>query len=122
MNKNDIRLIGLCLIVAVSSLLLLKTFSDQSGAKTAFVYYRNDLLLNIDLTQPKPKLYTVKGNNGDVVIEYSDGKVRVNLENSPKHLCSKQGWIEKSYETIVCLPNEIIIKIENNSDIDTVVK
>ena len=41
-------------------------------------------------------------------------------EDSPLHLCSKQGYISKSYESIICLPNKIVIKLENNSDIDVI--
>ena len=44
-----------------------------------------------------------------------NGKVKVLEENSPKHLCSKQGFIENTHESIICLPNKIIIKIEDNS-------
>ena len=42
-------------------------------------------------------------------------------EKSPLHLCSKQGYISKSYETIVCLPNKIVIKLESNDDLDVIV-
>ena len=33
---------------------------------------------------------------------------------------AKQGYISKSYESIICLPNKIVIKLENNSDIDVI--
>ena len=32
------------------------------------------------------------------------------------------GWIDSSYETIVCLPNKIIIKIETSQDLDAIVR
>ena len=54
-------------------------------------------------------------------IEVKNKKIRVITENSPLHLCSKQGFISKSYETIVCLPNKIVIKIENDKNLDGVV-
>ena len=47
-------------------------------------------------------------------------KIKVLKEDSPLHLCSKQGYISKSYESIICLPNKIVIKLENNSDIDVI--
>ena len=66
--------------------------------------------------------YEVKGYNGPVYISAGNGKIKVEDEDSPLHLCSKQGYITKSYETIVCLPNKIVVKIENKSDIDTIIK
>ena len=45
-------------------------------------------------------------------------------EESPLHLCSKQGFIEESYESIVCLPNKIVIKISSKKkkDLDTILR
>ena len=62
------------------------------------------------------------GYNGEVVIFAGQGKIKIEEENSPLHLCSKQGYISASYETIVCLPNKITIKIEAIDSLDTVVK
>ena len=57
------------------------------------------------------------------MIEVLDYKIRVVEENSPLHLCSKQGFIDKSYETIVCLPNKVVIKLVSDSEgLDGVVK
>ena len=58
--------------------------------------------------------------NNDVRIKVKNKKIKVLKEDSPLHLCSKQGYISKSYESIICLPNKIVIKLENNSDIDVI--
>lgn len=112
MNKKDIILI---IVLIVFSIIILSFFSNNKSNK-ATVYYKNKEILNIDLSLNKK--YEVNGTNGIVKIIVNDNKIKVETENSPKHLCSKQGYISKSYETIVCLPNEIVIKIEDNNDID----
>ena len=120
MNKNDIIL---CVIILIVSLFVLGIFKiSNKKAKEAIVYHNNDVILKIDLTDNEKRTYTVNGDNGDVVIETSDGKVKVVEEISPKHLCSIQGYISSSYESIICLPNRIVIKINDKDDIDTVVK
>ncbi|WP_282433973.1 NusG domain II-containing protein [Desulfosporosinus lacus] len=30
----------------------------------------------------------------------------------PKSICSDTGWIETAYQSIVCLPNQITVRIE----------
>ena len=48
--------------------------------------------------------------------------IRVIEENSPRHLCSKQGYIKDSMESIICLPNRIVIEIDTIEELDAVVK
>ena len=95
-----------------------KLFFSSSGSH-ALVYHDGNLVMDIDLNINGD--YEVLGDNGSVFINVLDGKIRVNEENSPLHLCSRQGYISKSYESIVCLPNKIVINIDS-SDLDAVVK
>lgn len=121
MNKNDIKLlliIGLIIIISFSCLLL---FKDNSS-KYALVYYEDEVILKIDLSLKGEHEYKVNGYNGEIVIKTQDSKIKVSEENSPLHICSSRGWIEESYEVLVCLPNKVVIKIETEDEIDTVVK
>ena len=34
----------------------------------------------------------------------------------------KQGYIKESYEMLICLPNKVVIKIEDKDNVDTIVK
>lgn len=116
MNKNDWILIIIILLI-VCTLLIFFKFTNQDSNQ-ALVYNDNKLILTIDLT--KDKQYQVTGYNGKVNIEVNDKKIRVSSETSNYHLCSKQGYISKSWETIVCLPNKIVIRVtsvNNNYDV-----
>lgn len=121
MNKSDKKLIFILLII-IGLIFLILYFSKTDNPKKALVYYKDELVLTIDLSQPGKKKYTVLGELGNVVIEQDDNKVRVVEENSPNHICSKQGFIKESYEVLICLPNKVVIKIDDNNDIDTIVK
>ena len=116
MNKNDIRLV-LSLFIFVVLIFLFIYFNKEDGT-IAEVYYEDDLILTIDLNIDNE--YVVEGELGDVVIEVVNGMVRVKEENSPLHICSKEGFIGDSSRTLICLPNKIIIKITSN-DLDGVV-
>lgn len=113
MNKNDIKLVVIVLIVII---LLFSLTLFRKKANIANVYYENELILEIDLSINKT--YEVDGYNGKVKIEVLNNQIRVVEENSPYHLCSKQDFVSKSGESIVCLPNKIIIELPNN-ELDT---
>lgn len=119
MNKNDIKLIVVIFVIVTLSIIFINIFKKTGSF--AKVYYEDDLILKIDLS--KDGNYKVNGYNGEVLIEVKDNKIRVDRENSPRHLCSKQGFIDSTTQTIVCLPNKIIIKIEGkDQELDGVVK
>ena len=120
MNKHDISLISILFILVIIIYLTINLTNNKS-TNNAFVYYDNDLILTIDLSLEEKK-YEVNGYNGKIVIKAGNGKIKVDEENSPLHLCSKQGYISKSYESIICLPNKIVITLDNLEDVDTVIK
>lgn len=113
MNKNDIKLV-LFLVLIILVFFLIKILNN-SKEKCANVYYNDELIKTISLDIDG--IYSVDGYNGEVVMEVKNNKIRVIEEISKKNLCSKQGY----GDVIICLPNKIIIKVENN-ELDGVVK
>ena len=117
MNKSDIMLVVILLIIILVSLLIINFTKEEGG--TAIVYYEDKEILKIDLNIDSE--YIVDGELGDVVIEVKNKKIRVKRENSPKNICSKEGYIGDSSRTLICLPNKIVIKIVGDTEIDGVV-
>lgn len=114
MNRKDIKLV---LIILITSLIIfLINCKFKKNFRYAYVYRKNEVIKRIDLSIDN--IYEVEGKLGNVKIEVLNGKIRVVEENSNYHLCSKQGFI-KNNESIVCLPNEIVIKL-GKSELDTI--
>ncbi len=121
MNKSDIKLV--VIILSITLLFLLPTVLFRKNANKAYVYYDNKLIKEIDLSLDETREYKINGYNGEVIIESKKNKIRVKKESSPLHLCSKQGYISSSLETIVCLPNKIVIKIDStDTKVDAIVR
>ena len=116
MNRSDKVFIALVLVVSLVLYLSLQWFvTSSTGQNTiAVVSYKDKEVLRIDMASNKN--YTVKGTLGDVFIEVKDKAVRVEKETSPYHLCSLQGWVKYANVPIVCLPNHIVIIIQNAKD------
>lgn len=117
MKQSDILIILVILLIA--GILFVSFEKEDTNNMIAKVYYEDELKLTIDLNENKE--YDVEGYNGNVHIVVEDKKIKVEEENSPKHLCSKQGFISSSYQTIVCLPNKIVIRVEDDNSIDAVI-
>lgn len=56
------------------------------------------------------------------VLIVKDGKADMTLADCPDQLCVKQNAISKSGETIICLPNKVVVTILGNrkSDVDAI--
>lgn len=106
MNKTDAKLIFVILLIS----LFLFIFLNKENGNYAYVYYDGKEILKIDLS--KDDYYTVKGYNGDVVMEVRNSKLRVKEETSTYHICSKKGYTNSG--NIVCLPNKIVIEFKND--------
>lgn len=122
MNKADKILI--VVLVVVSCLLyvplLYTDFLHKDAEKEVVVIYKDQEILRVDLNVNDT--YEVDGTLDKVVVEVQDGKVRVEKETSPNNICSIQGWVEDANRPIICLPNDVIIKIEasNGEGVDSV--
>ncbi len=120
MNKQDKLLILIVFSLFIIVFAMFK-LTEKHDNLQALVYYENTLIKKIDLNTNE-KEYIVKGYNGNIKLIAGNGKIKVSDEISPLHLCSKMGYISKSYEQIVCLPNKIIIKIDSKNSVDTIVE
>ena len=67
--------------------------------------------LNVNQTIP----ILVKGKETNV-LEIYGGQAFMKEADCPDHLCMKQGEISHKGETIVCLPNRVVIEVESNLD------
>ncbi len=113
MNKKDFLLIIIILVIVI----ILMLFIKQEKGTIATVYYDNNKVLDIDLN--KNKEYDIKGYNGNIHIVVKNNYISVTDEISPRHICRNKK-IHNVGESIICLPNKVVIKIEGN-DLDTVI-
>ncbi len=99
------------------------TLNNLKGNK-AEVYVDNQLKYVFDLQDSK-KEYFVDTNLGGVNLEINNMKIRVTSSNSPLKICVKQGWISNSGDTIVGIPDRLLIKVigtQETDDVDTIIK
>jgi len=55
---------------------------------------------------------SVVGPRGKTLIQIKDNKVRVTHSACPEKICARTGWINKTNQIIVCVPNKVVIQID----------
>jgi hypothetical protein len=132
MKKSDIILMISIVFVSLLGYGILRVLLVESTTKDgkAIVYYHDDVILEIFLEDGSYSiidednvisidednfLYTVSGSDGNVVvIEYNKYRVRVIEEVSPQNICQIQSWSSSPLRPITCLPNNLVIIIEDD--------
>jgi len=64
---------------------------------------------------------TFDGPLGQTIVVIEDRRVRVTEDPGPLQICVQDGWIDRAGEWLICLPNQVFIRIEGSqeeSDID----
>lgn len=110
-------------ILAIGLPMLLKPYHQNSYI---VIKVDNKMVKKIPMNNTnESKKYDFNFNNHVAYIETENGKVRM-LEMSkalcPNGICSKTGWINETYQSIVCLPNKITVTIEGgkSTEIDVI--
>jgi len=79
----------------------------------------NELVEKISINKNTEDIYNFEFGENTGYIEVKDGAVRMlemDKKICPERICSDTGWISESYEIIVCLPNGIIMNIDENKE------
>ena len=111
-NKFWIAVLGAVLVISVIAVyLLLKTPVRQAKI------YKNGLLIStINLeTVNEPYSFTVESGSDVNVISVERGRICISESNCPGNLCTRQGWSGDGMIPIVCLPHNLVIKLEGSN-------
>ena len=87
-------------------------------SKDGEVVYEIDLM-QIEGTQQYPM------DDGDVIIEAEQGRIRFLESDCPNQICVYTGWIDKANQVAACLPNKILVRLigsGGDDEVDAVVK
>ena len=116
MRKNDYILAGGVIVIALLFLLFNYVFIQTEGAKVT-VTIDGELFGTYMLSDNQE--ITIHDTNVFVI---EDGKADMIDANCPDKLCVHQKAISKEAETIVCLPNKVVIEVSgaDESELDSI--
>lgn len=111
-NKKKLRndLLLLLTVLAVAGVCLAVLLLTRSPGAYAAVISEGEEIARYPLSEDiRVEIPTEKGGSNTLVIQ--KGMAYVVDSSCPDHLCEKKGKIRWNGETVVCLPNKLVIKI-----------
>lgn len=103
------------ILLAIFCILFLFLNGQKKGGHVAVIYQNGEIVDTIDLNKVT-KAYDLRfeneqGNYNIVHVEH--GKISITEASCPDKLCIHAGKITNSSLPITCLPNKLVIQIEN---------
>lgn len=121
MKKADFIIIGVVAVI-VSVLAFFLYFVNAHSGSVVIVEKDGEVIETLSLEQDAERVYEFDGETNTLVIE--DGKAKITDANCPDGICSQHKSINKSGESIICLPHKLVVTVsndkENDDDIDAV--
>ena len=111
MKKNDKILIGVLFVIALAFLLGSMLMKHNTKEPEAVVLIAGKEYGRYPLAQDM--VVKIPGKLGENTLTISEGKAYMSDAVCPDKICMKSGKKDKNSDIIVCLPGEIVIKIEN---------
>lgn len=108
----DAVLVLLLVVASAASLVLLSRANAGEKGSMAVVEVNGKEVKRVALGDgQKTRTLIVRGVNGASTIEVKGGRVRMLESRCRDRICIRQGWIDSRGETIVCLPNRVVIRV-----------
>jgi len=109
-TRFDLAFVTLILFFSIVSFWVIhKRFQPSSGASTICIYQKDKLLEESGLD--KDKIITIL--DGKMHLELKGGRARILDTDCPHHICKNMGWIKYNGETIVCVPNQVLVEVKS---------
>jgi hypothetical protein len=109
--RGDIILI---LVLITASVLLFVLKDNGKDGKLLKVSVNGSEICTLSLDEDIE--YEIQGFISKNILIIENGKARMKEAGCPDKLCVKQGEISKAGESIICLPNRIIVSVEGGEE------
>jgi hypothetical protein len=111
-NRNDMFL--LLGILGVLIILCLGLVITKTGGKRVSVSVDGAEVISFSLDDDL--VYEINGyNGGRNVLVIKDGVAYLSEASCPDHLCMNMGKIKNVGQSVICLPNRVVVAIKGNS-------
>lgn len=115
MKKADLIIIAVVLAVAGVLCFYLYFVNGDSG-KYVEVTVDGKVVDTLSLDDDIKKEYGYNGNTNTLVIK--DGKAKVTDANCPDGICVNHKWVNRSGESIICLPHKFVVTVTDEKTAD----
>ena len=112
-KRNDIILIGVVILLSLGVLVFLN-LTKQEGSELV-VTMDGNIYKTFQLNQNTT--FTIEGENGTYnTFKIKDGYVDMTDASCPDKICVHHKSIHYNHETIVCLPNKVVLEVHSGEE------
>lgn len=111
-TRYDKILIAFLLITAVFLLVLIRLKTGTTDTVVVEVDGKEAARFSLKTNG----IFSVEGLKGETKIEIKEGRVKAIESPCPRKTCIHNGWIDKSYQSIVCAPNRVTIYLAKENE------
>lgn len=121
--KNDIKngarntrrwAAALAGIFCIACALAILTAKGGAAGRVARIYQQGRLIEEIDLSRVSAAYeFTLRSEAGENSVMVKKGAICISAADCADQTCVRQGWLTGGLAPIVCLPHEIIIRLES---------
>lgn len=117
MKKNDIILIAIILVITIGCLLGMRIWqkNNTSGEALAVVTIDGEVYGEYPLSEDLTERIDLPDGSYNV-LTVQDGYAQVTEASCPDQICVHHNHIKYSGETIVCLPNKLVVEVQGGED------
>lgn len=112
MKKKDILLILVVLAVGVFIIMSFRAFKEDGGQVVVTVAGEDYATLPLN----KDAQLEITGKYGTNILLIKDGTARMESAGCPDQICVYHKAIQYNGDTIICLPNQIIVQVVDGED------
>ena len=119
MKRNDIILIAVLLVVSIGLLVGVNIYrkNNTSGSANVEVTVDGKVYGTYPLNEDRKERIELSDGSYNI-LKISHGKASVIEASCPDKICVNTADIHYTDETIVCLPNKVVVKIVNGEEND----
>lgn len=109
-------IIGIVILMAILGFAGLKLYQnhDKSNHRIAVIVHDKKVIERIDLNSVvEPRNIEVSGNyHSNLRVE--NGRIKFEHADCPDKICVYTGWVMNKGDLAVCIPNKVLVYIEND--------
>lgn len=120
-KKQNVIFIIILLIASFAMLFFVIMGKQRQKGYKVLIYVNGTLVQEVSLEVEAE--IVIHGNPGDNVLVIRDRKAYMKEASCENHVCIQQGEVSRNGETIICMPNQIIVEVSaEKQEIDAVVR
>ncbi|MDY0234690.1 MAG: NusG domain II-containing protein [Gudongella sp.] len=121
MTKGDKVLIVFIILISILSFVYINRYAFSNQEKYVSVQVNGEevkkILFDEKLIGETIPINTEYGYN---LLEIGDERIRFYEADCPDQICVRQGFISRVGETLVCLPNKLVVELKGISEEDDI--